>query len=380
MLFVVGCGDDSSAPAQVDPVRFVTVEDVANEGDGRDMQVRFLPPVESAGVAEYRIAVAPAADAGALTAAELVGLSGSRVTVVAAAGTDPLVVTLGADVVDTSGAAITEGVAYSVVVASVGEDPANAAIAAPSAPVTLAATAVTITYLGNDGVMIDDGVHKVVIDGLHAAAGSWVELPVAERTALERGEGMYADIDVVMVTHNHGDHYSPMAIGRFLDNHPAAALLGPPQVTANLAGRPQIMPVSPSRGAQQDVAIDGLAISVLHVRHFDQFGNDFSSVENYGYLIEIGGLRLLHFGDVDYSEANLSSFDLASANIDIVFLPTFNTLLSQASADVIAQYVAPGHVVAMHFQQSQVGTEAAAVDDLYPGATKFTQALQVLRQ
>ena len=116
------------------------------------------------------------------------------------------------------------------------------------------------------------------------------------------------------------------------------------------------------------------------MRHFNQFGNDFSAVENYGYLIEIGGKKILHLGDVEYATENLEGFGLSTEEIDVVLIPTFNTLLSAASALVIQETIAPAHVVGLHFQQAQRAAEAAQVQALYPGASVFTEALQVIRR
>ena len=41
----------------------------------------------------------------------------------------------------------------------------------PEEPHSIANDYVDITHLGNQGVMITDGVHKVIVDGLHRAAG-----------------------------------------------------------------------------------------------------------------------------------------------------------------------------------------------------------------
>jgi L-ascorbate metabolism protein UlaG (beta-lactamase superfamily) len=380
IIAAAACGGDSTDSSPVDPVSFVFAEDIANEGDGRDLEVRFWPPTNTEPIVEYRIAVYPADTAASATAEDVASLADERVTALAPAGADQVITTLGADAVDATGAPLVEGVEYRAVVASVGDAPENLAIAEPSPPVVLAQTTISVTYLGGDGVMIDDGSTKVIIDALHAAEGSWVELPSNERLMLERGDGIYADIDIAMVTHNHGDHFSPTAIGRFLDNHPDVTVLAPPQVTSSLGGRPQVMPVSPARGERIDLDIDGVGVSVLHVRHFDQFGNDFSNVDNYGFLIELGGLNLLHFGDVDYSEENLAPFDLPSADIDTVFLPTFNTLLTEANATIVTTHVGPEHVVALHFLVDRLASEGALVDELYPGSTRFVLALQVLRR
>ena len=95
-----------------------------------------------------------------------------------------------------------------------------------------------------------------------------------------------------------------------------------------MSGGSRVVSVTPDRGTQETVTVNGVTIDVLHFRHFDQFGNDFSDVENYGFVVHLGGKRILHVGDVHYGVSNFEPFGLADVGIDVVILPTFNTLLS----------------------------------------------------
>ncbi len=131
----------------------------------------------------------------------------------------------------------------------------------------------------------------------------------------------------------------------------------------------------PFQTGSQVLTSPGIEIEVFHMEHFDQFGNDFSRVQDYTYLVTMGGVKLLHLGDVDYIPENFAAFDFPSREIDAVVLPTFNTLISEANRDVILASVAPKHIIATHLRAGQLVTEEANVRAVYPDASIFTQPL-----
>ena len=377
----ISCGDDRMMEEQGDltaqPATGVRLDDATNQGNAADLRVDFLAPAATENVSELRIFIAKSS-ATLSTPADAEALAADRyLALTPAAGVQSTV--LPATLLDTDGDAIGDGAEYVAYVLTVPGGSATAgALSAPSNPVVLAVTTIKITYLRNAGVLIEDGERSVIIDGLTAGLGGWLEMDGAELGRLSAGTGMYGDADVVLATHNHGDHFSPSAVSGFLASVPSAEFLGPPEVTSSLSGNPRVTSVSPSRGSSESVELNGVDLDVLHFRHFDQFGNDFSTVENFGYLIRLGGLRILHVGDVHYGASNLEPFGLDEAEIDVVILPTFNTLLSAANADAVATHIAPRHVLAVHFQAAQASAEAGQATSLF-GARSMTRPLDFVR-
>ncbi len=234
---------------------------------------------------------------------------------------------------------------------------------------------VEVTYLGNDGIMLAYEDQKVLIDATHANLDGWVKLSSAERNKLQNGTAPYDGIDLVLTTHNHTDHLSTTYLNAVLASNPDARAIAPPQARAGITST-RLEGINPAFGSSQTTTVNGITVEVLHLRHFNQFNFDFSTVQNYGYLVTLNNKRFLHLGDVDYSEANLQPFNLASKNIEAVFLPTFNTLISAANRDVISSKIDPDKVVALHFQTGQISSETARVEQLFSDPALFTQALQ----
>jgi len=73
--------------------------------------------------------------------------------------------------------------------------------ARPSAPAAL-----RVTYLANEGVLLEAGDTRVVIDGLHRHYKDlYATLPDRAREALESAVPPWDGIDLIVVSHRHRD-------------------------------------------------------------------------------------------------------------------------------------------------------------------------------
>ena len=382
VLVLTGCSSDSPEPVPPDPtvlpVTGLRVDDVTNQGDGSDLEVVFSAPTSLDIIKEFRVAVAKAAKASSYSAADLIDAGDDQVSVVAASAGE-VRVTLASSTQDLDGDAVAEGVPYRILVASIGTDPAASLLASPSDEITTIQSTLKITYLGNAGVVLSDGEVQVAIDALHAATSPWLRPPVSEVRAFESADAPYDHEAFVLVTHAHGDHYSPGSISRFLGARSDAKVVGPPLVVQSFDAA-RVVTAAPARRERVEIDLDGVSVSVIHLRHFDQFGNNFAAVVNYAYLVTLGGFKMLHVGDVDFTDANFEGLGLADEDIDIVFVPMFNTLIGETTKNVIQTHIAPREVVALHLLESRLGTEPAAVRELFPEATIITTGFTVLRR
>ncbi len=234
-----------------------------------------------------------------------------------------------------------------------------------------------ITYTGNAGVLLTSGEDKVLIDSLQNHTNNfWVRLPQPDLDAMIDGVAPFDSVDFALVTHNHPDHFNSTRVRSFLGNNPDASFIGPPQVRSVLGPHEQSLDVSPE--FQNEILVtgaSGIEVEVLHMEHFDQFGNDFSRVENFSYLVTMGDVSLLHLGDVDFIEENFENFDLANRGIDAVVLPAFNTLLTESNRELIIDQINPRHIIAAHLRAGQLASETENVRRIYPDATIFTEPL-----
>ena len=220
-----------------------------------------------------------------------------------------------------------------------------------------------ITHLGNDGVLLDDGTNRVIIDGLYRGIlERWSHLPDDLQLKLEQAEEPFNDIDLALVTHSHLDHYHPESVGLHMQHNATMQLIAPQQVLADMeekfAGYGEVQDRTNDYALKwyqsTQETVNGVDVTVLGMHHFNMFEYDFSGVQNYGYVVHMNGKNYLHLGDVEMSKDNLEKFDFHHMDIDVVFLPMFSKNLLPARRDLINAIVEPKHVVALHVM---LGTE-----------------------
>ena len=231
---------------------------------------------------------------------------------------------------------------------------------------------VVISYIGNLGVMLQHADQEVIIDGLLGNVGGWIAPVAAEQNKILTGAAPYQDIEVAGFTHGHGDHVSFTPVNTFLSNQANTVFIGASTEgvgSINDQGRVQL--ANMPRGQNAKFNINGVPVTIFHTRHFNQFGNDFSSVTNLAYLVELAGKKILHVGDFDYAADNIQSLGLLPGELDVIIMPTFNTLISQANFDLITNMLAPKLIIAAHFRSGSLAAERAQVLSLLPNAVIF---------
>lgn len=246
---------------------------------------------------------------------------------------------------------------------------------------TQAIAQVEVVFTGNNGVLLRSGENKVLIDALWSHTDTfWTRLTsAADRTNLFTAQAPFDGVRWALTTHNHPDHYQFSAVNQFLTNSPGTQFVGPPQVVGGgLATNPQVVRVNPAFQTESTTLTSpGIEIEVFHLEHFDQFGNDFSRIQDFAYLVTLGGVKVLHLGDVDYIRDNFQAFDFPSRQIDAVIIPTFNTLLTTANRDLVIDLVGARQIIATHLRAgAALATDLRNTQALYPGATIFTVPFQ----
>lgn len=372
-------------PTSLDRISNLIIVDVGDLGNGADLQVSFSKVNDETNVLEYRIFVVNSDQSANFTIETAAGISMSNLFIAVKTGSN-ISVNLREDSKTTTGELIGNDVPYKIFVMTVTNNPQFHfnALSAPSAEFALGPpeNKVKVTFIANDGVMIEFEDKKVMIDGMNRAGNltGWISPTNTEYMAVENGEPPYNDIDVIMITHNHGDHYSINAVQNYLTDHPNTKLIVPTSVEANFGGfANQIPDFTLNKFERINLVANGISIDVLQIEHFDQFGNDFSMVESFAYIITMNGKKFFHTGDLDYIDSQLDGFNLLADDISVVFIPTFGDLVTEANRDAIIDIVAPDSIVCLHFLVSGLATTLQEISNIYPPDVEtFTTPFQMV--
>ena len=244
-----------------------------------------------------------------------------------------------------------------------------------------------ITFLANEGVMVSSGGTTVLIDALFGDGlrGYGVVTP-ATRTLLESARPPFDRVNAVLATHRHDDHFNAQAVLRHLVSNPAATFISTTEAvglvraadsatTRTMTSR--LVAATPPPGQRVRVAtLAGATIYALGLPHSPKH-----TPQNVGFVIDIGGRRVLHVGDSETDVADFTGLDLDELGIDVALLPPWY-LRSASMREVIRREIKPGAIGVIHLQVGMLdrlrGREPAEVREIrtaFPNAHAFSREL-----
>lgn len=218
-------------------------------------------------------------------------------------------------------------------------------------PVASRAAEPSIEYIANEGVVIRHGEHAILIDALYrTGVKPYLQVQPEALRALESASAPFNDIDLVLVTHEHADHFDARSVAAHLRANPAAKLIAPDQVTAavitaggrNLAA--QVTTADPKGSEMRTYEHAGIRVDVLRLSHG---GGRHERIQNYGYVVHVGGKRIAHLGDADCNPFTTDPLDAHATGIDVALIPYW-WFMADKSNNYVVQSLKPGRVVMIH--------------------------------
>ena len=212
---------------------------------------------------------------------------------------------------------------------------------------------VKVTYVANEGFLLEGGGKKVLIDALfERGVSGYAKIPRTMRSELERAEAPFDGIDLVLVTHFHADHFAPGMVARYLRANPDASFVSTPQVAEQLrpvipggAGTDgRVTEALPDEGTREVLTRGGVELEVLNLHHGEERR---PPVQNLGFIVKLGGMKILHVGDTEATAEVFGKYSLVEEKIDVALLPSW-FLTYDRWIDVVRNEIAPAEIVVMH--------------------------------
>ena len=128
---------------------------------------------------------------------------------------------------------------------------------------------VHITYVGNAGFLINIGDKKILIDALFKGFKGNYNLPQKVQDKLTLAQAPFDDVDLILVTHAHGDHFNANMVSEHMKNNPKAIFASTQQVVDRLNGfSDRSIIFNPSKGRTDKKEIQGFSIETFFLPHF----------------------------------------------------------------------------------------------------------------
>ena len=239
------------------------------------------------------------------------------------------------------------------------------------------AQSLKITYLANEGFLIESDGTRVLVDALFGEGlEHYAAVPAPERAALEGGRSPWQGIDLVLATHHHPDHFDPEPVSRFLAANPRARFVSTPQAVDLLERRlppdderrARIRGLLPEPGTLERLDLGDVAVDVLQLHH-----GAGTEARNLGFLLHLEGADVLHVGDTEASwdEGFASHADLL-AEVDVALLPLW--FFTEGRWGEVVRRLPAATLVAMHI------AEAGAPPLYFGSAGSRERRLELLRE
>lgn len=253
--------------------------------------------------------------------------------------------------------------------------PANAAVPSKDNSV------VEITYIANEGVLIQHAGKKVLIDAHHYRGNPLYQpVPWNVREKMVNGLKPFDRVDLILATHMHADHFDAATVGKHLLLNKETKFLASEQMTSLIEKeyenydkiKGQVETVTPDWKFTEEMDITGIHVKVLGMKHGT---TRFGSIQNMGYIIKIGKYTFLHIGDADASPENIEPFHLNLEGIDFAFIPYW-FLTHKAYNKIVDEYIQPGRIMAMHVPPNEIADVKKKLHTNYPNAIIFSKPME----
>jgi len=243
---------------------------------------------------------------------------------------------------------------------------------------------ISITFLGNEGVLLSDDSNKVLIDGFLAEPFAIYEgLTEPARALQSRAAAPFDKIGLALASHQHFDHFQPDQACRFLKASPATLFVSSPQVQALLkdrckpfaASHKNIRTVVPALGVSELLRQGGYSAEIFPLSHGV---GKYAKLQNYGHLVEIGGMTVLHIGDAAMDPADFIVAGLQNRQLDVALIPYW-FLVQTTGRQLVAQYMNARHKIAVHIPPKEFQEIKTILADEMPEVMVFDSRMSELR-
>lgn len=212
---------------------------------------------------------------------------------------------------------------------------------------------IRVTLLANSGIIVEYKDHKLLIDGtpgeIHGYFNGLSEEVLHD--LLEGNKPLFRDINILLYTHCHHDHFSPEVTGALVEGHRVNHIMIPDKDSRSFVELRDSLALSKTGLVLLDIPLrkragyepDGIKIEAFRTRHA---GEMYKDTEHYCYLICLGSKVILITGDSDYDPEYFRTM-LEGIRIHAVFInPLF--LNRREGRTAIAESIKPEKVIVCH--------------------------------
>lgn len=221
-----------------------------------------------------------------------------------------------------------------------------------------AVQAAAAQYIANAGVIVTSGETKILFDPLFRVGFNNYLVPTDETfAAMMAGEAPYDGVDVVFISHAHGDHFSSEDANAFLAAHPEVRLVAPAQAIHAMksvdawddAYQSRITSIVLERG---DPAFElnwpGIDVFAVRIPHAGWPSR--AEVQNLVYRVSLDeDATVMHMGDADVNDDHYAPYaaDWSAKKTNTAF-PPYWFFLVPGGVEILKDRLNVEHAIGVH--------------------------------
>lgn len=247
-----------------------------------------------------------------------------------------------------------------------------------SLALSTSAQGLKVTYIANEGVLLENGGQKVLIDALFDDFYEpYLSPSEAVMANMQASTKPFDNVVLTLTTHVHRDHFEAKTAGDFIKAHQETQFLSTEEVVTELKSKYDTNPFNNRiNGKSKTIekmsdTMNGITVHSFFINHA---GSRSSAIENLGFVIEIGGKKVLHLGDSDMDIERYSALNLSQYEIDVVLVPYWY-MSSDNGREILDNHIKAKNLVGIHFPKAPSAAALEAIKENYPKATVFQKTL-----
>lgn len=177
---------------------------------------------------------------------------------------------------------------------------------------------IKLTHVVNMGLLIEGMNKKILIDGIHCVkTHEWSTVNNSLMDYIIYGKDKFLDINYLLFTHQHPDHFNLEKIYEYTKNNKIEKLFTTKLDDETLIKRDLLIELNEEYYKINSVNLENINIKYIKTKHLS---HEKIGIDHYVFIIEIDNRNILFLGDGDFCKSELINA-LKEMKIDIVVAP-----------------------------------------------------------
>jgi L-ascorbate metabolism protein UlaG (beta-lactamase superfamily) len=238
-----------------------------------------------------------------------------------------------------------------------------------------AVKSIEVTFVSNAGYLISLGNTKILIDA-PCKSTHYINPSDDALRKMMRSEDPFTDINYLLITHPHRDHFKDSLIAAFMTNHKETELISSTGTCDSLEKigykkNDRTTYLTLDTGQQISIVLNKTKVTAIRLKHT---GNE--NIMNLAFLVEANGYTFFHTGDgmIDRNEEYLNKINWDSIKVNVLFLEYFDK--SPFTLRFINNKIRPKHIVLVHASEENIPNAKQVAKETFMNAIVFDKPMQ----